>query len=322
MELYLPIAEISVQVIPIILLGILVGMTSGIFGVGGGFLLSPLLIFLGIPAPIAVGTGANQLLATSFASVLSISKNKLVDYKIGNFMVLGGLVSSTLGAWLFAYLKKIGQIDLIIAVIYIIFLGCIGSYMFLEALQSSYGINLKSFAYKITKFRSVIKPQSSDKPKFQWDFDKINAKLPMQTLFTKSNITMSLYMPLGLGVVAGLLSALMGIGGGLIMVPAMVYLLKLPPKIVVGTSLYQIIFISANTSFWQSALSESVDMILALQLILGGLIGARWGLKIGIKLPPEKMRLILSSLILVIAAKLLYSLLITPEELYKIEIKL
>ncbi len=324
MEIYLPIAELSVNPLEVIILGAIVGMTSGIFGVGGGFLLSPLLIFLGIPSAIAVGTGTNQLLATSLASVLNLGKKKMVDYAIGWYIVLGGVISSTLGSGIFALLKRIGQIDSVISVIYILFLGYIGFVMFRESINSSYNIDILSFTKYLKKYRTAHKPVKYSEElieKLSY-FERLNARLPMQRHFAVSNITLSIFMPIGLGAFTGLLSSLMGIGGGLIVVPAMVYILKMPPNIVVGTSLFQIIFISANTSFWQAALSQSVDGVLAWLLILGGVVGAQFGLKIGIKLPPEKMRLILSSVILLICLRLLYGLFITPADAWSIEIKL
>ncbi len=299
MYIYLPIAEISVNAFVLLGLGGMVGIMSGLFGVGGGFLMTPLLIFLGIPPAVSVATESNQIVASSVSGVLAHWRRGNVDFKMGGFLLAGGLIGSTLGVVIFSILQDIGQIDLMISLCYVVFLGTIGCLMFVE------GVNT---------FISTKKGRIKRKPHPpRW----IKA-MPMKIRFRKSKLYISLFAPLAIGVFVGVLSALMGVGGGFIMVPAMIYLLGMPTSVVIGTSLFQIIFVTANATFFQSYLNQTVDVMLALLLLLGGVIGAQFGTRLGDKVNGEKMRILLAAIVLAVCGKLLFDLVIEPNNLYSI----
>jgi uncharacterized protein len=298
MNVYLPIAEISVNVFALVGMGALVGMFSGLFGVGGGFLMTPLLIFFGIPPAVAVATQANQIVAISVSGALAQWRRGNVDVVMGLMLVAGGFVGSTAGVWLFSYLREIGQIDLVISLSFVVFLGVIGVLMLIESVRT------------YMKRRRHLPPQ---KRRHYW----VHA-LPLKMKFRKSGIYVSALLPIAIGALIGLLVAIMGIGGGFIMVPAMIYLLGMPTIMVVGTSLFQIIFVTANVTLLQAATNATVDILLALVLMLGGIVGAQFGVRFGNRLNAESLRFLLSALVLGVCAKLLYDLVATPVDFYTV----
>ena len=255
MYIYLPIAEISINIFLILGLGGMVGLLSGIFGVGGGFLMTPLLIFLGVPAAVAVGTEANQIVAASVSGVLAHWRRGNVDIKMGSILLAGGIVGSTIGVYIFAMLRELGQIDLAIKLSFIIFLGIVGILMLFESMQ--------------TILRSR-RPGAKRRRLHQHNWLH---GLPFKMRFRKSKLYISALLPFMIGAGVGILSAIMGVGGGFIMVPAMIYLLGMPTSVVVGTSLFQIIFVTANVTFLQSVQTQTVDVVLAGLLLIGGVVG-------------------------------------------------
>lgn len=303
MHVYLPIAEMSVNIFLILGMGAGVGMLSGIFGVGGGFLMTPLLIFLGVPSPVAVGTEANQIVASSVSGVLAHWRRGNVDFKMGGVLLVGGIIGSTFGVWLFAWLRTLGQIDLVIKLSYVVFLGIIGSLMMVESL------------------RAMMRSKKGG-PAARGKLHEHNwlHGLPFKMRFRRSKLYISALLPLSVGFVVGVLSAIMGVGGGFVMVPAMIYLLGMPTSVVVGTSLFQIIFVTANATFLQSYLNQTVDVMLALLLLIGGVIGAQIGTKVGAKLKGEQLRSLLAAMVLAVCVKILFDLVITPEDVYSISL--
>ncbi len=297
MFLYLPIAEMSVNVFVLLGLGIGVGTLSGIFGVGGGFLMTPLLIFLGIPPAVAVGTEANQIVASSVSGVLAHWRRGNVDFKMGAILLVGGIVGSTFGVFLFKYLRELGHIDLVIMLSYVIFLGSIGFLMLIESL------------------RAMQRQRSSSSRRKLHQHNFLHG-LPFKMRFRRSKLYISLLLPLLIGVVVGVLSAIMGVGGGFVMVPAMIYLLGMPTAVVVGTSLFQIIFVTANATFWQATLNQTVDVVLALLLLVGAVIGAQIGTRLGSKLRGEQLRGLLALMVLTVCGKIVYDLLASPLDNY------
>jgi uncharacterized membrane protein YfcA len=300
MQIYLPIAEMSLDAFLLLGLGGLIGFLSGLFGVGGGFLMTPALIFIGVPPPVAVGTEANQIVASSVSGVLAHWQRRNVDFKMGAVLLVGGLVGSTFGVWLFAVLRSLGQIDLVIKLSYVTFLGVIGSLMFVES--------LRAMRRRRTAGSSRVKLH-----KHTWVHG-----LPFKMRFRRSKLYISALLPLGVGVVVGVLAAIMGVGGGFIMVPAMIYLLGMPTSVVVGTSLFQIIFVTANVTFLQAYANQTVDVVLALLLLTGAVIGAQIGAKAGAKLHGEQLRILLAVMVLGVCAKLGYDLTVTPADLYSL----
>ncbi len=299
MQVYLPIAEISVSAFLLLGLGGIVGMLSGMFGVGGGFLITPLLFFIGIPPPVAVATGTNQIVASSFSAVLAHLKKRSVDLRMGSVLLAGGLAGAALGVQLFAYLSRIGQIDLLVQLSYVGFLGVIGFLMLLESLRAMQ--RARKPGYRAKRHHHT------------W----IHA-LPLKMKFRRSGLYISVIPPLLVGAAVGILSAIMGVGGGFIMVPAMIYLLGMPTKVVIGTSLFQIIFVTGFTTIMHATTNYSVDMVLAVLLIVGGVIGAQIGTRIGTRLKAEQLRILLALLVLAVCAKIALGLVLEPEELYSI----
>lgn len=297
MELYLPIAEMSVNVLNILALGFISGSISGMFGVGGGFLTTPFLIFIGIPPAVAVASSANQIVATSFFGFLSHWRKSNVDFAMGYFMTAGGIVGSVLGVWVFSLIKASGQIDLVISVLYITLLGSIGIMMGLESLRGS---DDKPSKPPLSVRREWIK------------------RLPMQRNFVRSKLEISALLPLWVGAVSGLVVSLLGVGGGFFTIPAMIYILGMPTSIVIGTSLFQIIFITATVTLLQAATTHTVDIVLALLLLTGSVAGAQAGTRIGSKVSPIKLRGMLALIVLTVATKLLIDLTSTPENIYSV----
>jgi len=299
MSIYLPIAEMNINIFLIVFIGMLVGGLSGLFGVGGGFLMTPLLIFLGIPPVVAVGSEAPHVLASSVSGVIAHWRKKNVDFKMGFFLLTGGILGSTLGVNLFKILKSYGQIDIVIQLLFVVFLGFIGFSMAFESARTT----IKK--YKTTSLIRTKLHQHS------WIHG-----LPFKMRFHRSKLYISAIPPIIIGFLVGVLSAMMGVGGGFIMIPAMVYILGMSTNVVVGTSLFQIIFVTANSTFFQSYLNQNVDILLSSLMILGGVIGAQIGVSIGAKLKAEYLRGILSILVLLVCAKILSDLILTPSEIF------
>jgi len=299
MNLYLPVAELSLNIFLLLGLGGAVGMLSGLFGVGGGFLMTPLLMMMGIPAPVAAATDANQIVAASISGTIAHMRRRNVDFKMGAYMVVGGLVGSKLGVQLFEYLKALGQIDFVIKILFVVMLGVIGSFMFVEGLRALRGGAQEGGGAKKEALASRL-------------------PLPFRTEFPTSGLEASILVPLIVGGIVGVLAALMGVGGGFIMVPAMIYLIGMPTQVVVGTSLFQILFTTANTTFWQSVQNQTVDIALALLLLIGSVIGAQVGTRMGSKLKGEQLRILLALIVLATAVKLVFELVLTPEDLFVI----
>ena len=302
MQIYLPIAEVSVNAYLLLGLGGIVGVLSGMFGVGGGFLMTPLLFFIGIPPAVAVATGTNQIVASSFSGVLAHLKRKTVDLKMGTVLLGGGMIGAGIGVRVFNYLKALGQVDLLVTLFYVFFLGIIGTLMFVESLNA------------IRKARKAGGAGSSAKRRHRnWVH-----VLPFKMRFRTSGLYISLIPPVLIGVSVGILTAIMGVGGGFIMVPAMIYLLGMPTKVVIGTSLFQIIFVTAFTMMLHAITNQTVDVVLGVLLLLGGVIGAQIGARIGVKLKAEQLRILLAILVLAVCGKLALDLLLMPSELYSI----
>ncbi|NCO20668.1 MAG: sulfite exporter TauE/SafE family protein [Rhodobacterales bacterium] len=298
MQVYLPIAEVSVNAFLLLGLGGLIGVLSGMFGVGGGFLMTPLLFFIGIPPAVAVATGANQIVASSFSAVLAHFKRRTVDLRMGIVLLIGGLVGAALGVQLFNMLRALGQVDLLVNLCYVLFLGVIGTLMFIESLNA------------IFKSRSG-KPAA--RKRHNWVHN-----LPFKVKFRTSGLYISVIPPLVVGVLVGVLAAVMGVGGGFIMVPAMIYLLGMPTKVVVGTSLFQIIFVTAFTTMLHAVTNYTVDVMLAVLLLIGGVIGAQFGTRIAVRLKAEQLRILLALMVMGVCGKLAFDLFAQPSELYSI----
>ena len=264
--------------------------------VGGGFLLTPLLFFIGIPPAVAVATGATQIVASSVSGLLAHLKRKTVDLRMGTVLLVGGLIGAALGILLFNYLRSLGQVDLLVTLFYVVFLGIIGTLMFVESLRA---------IRKSGKMRT--------RRKHNWIHN-----LPFKMKFRVSGLYISVVPPILVGVLVGVLAAIMGVGGGFIMVPAMIYLLGMPTKVVIGTSLFQIIFVTAFTTLLHATTNNTVDIVLAVFLLIGGVIGAQFGTRIGLKLKAEQLRILLALLVLAVGFKLALDLLIEPAELYSI----
>ena len=300
MHIYLPIAEMSVNIFLILGMGGAVGFLSGLFGVGGGFLMTPLLIFIGVPPPVAVGTEANQIVASSVSGVLAHWRRANVDFKMGFVLLLGGFVGSSLGVILFKYLQNLGQLDLVIKLSYVIFLGIIG---FLMLWESS---------------RTIIRSRSAAARRGKLHQHNWFHGLPFKMRFRKSKLYISAILPFLIGATVGVLSAIMGVGGGFIMVPAMIYLLGMPTSLAIGTSLFQIIFVTANVTFLQALTVQTVDILLAVLLLTGAVIGAQFGSKYSVKMKGEQLRALLALLVLGVCVKMIFDLTVMPADLYSI----
>jgi uncharacterized protein len=304
LEIYLPIAELSVNLFTLLAIGAAVGFLSGMFGVGGGFLITPLLILYNIPPAIAVGTGANQVIATSLSGTLAHIKRRTIDFKMGTLLLVGGIAGSTLGAYTFAALRKAGQLDLAVSVLYVLFLGMVGSLMLWESIS----VLLESRRAKDVNLSPLRKSVQHN-----WIH-----KLPLKMRFTVSRLYISVIPVLGIGAFIGFLSAIMGVGGGFIMVPAMIYILKMPTNVVIGTSLFQIIFVSAYTTLIHATANSTVDVVLAVCLMIGGVAGAQYGASAGQKMRGEQLRALLALLVLSVGLRLAYGLFVTPDSVYTI----
>ena len=300
MHIYLPIAEMSVNIFLILAMGGGIGFLSGLFGVGGGFLMTPLLIFIGVPAPVAVGTEANQIVASSVSGVLAHWRRGNVDFKMGSILLVGGFFGSSAGVVLFKYLQFIGQIDLVIKLSFIIFLGIIGSLMFWESI------------------RTIIRSHNPASRRRKLHQHNWLHGLPLKVRFRKSKLYISAILPFAIGAVVGVLSAIMGVGGGFIMVPAMIYLLGMPTSVVIGTSLFQIIFVTANVTFLQALTVQTVDILLAILLLAGAVVGAQFGSKYSVRMKGEQLRALLAIMVLGVCIKIIADLVTKPTDLYSI----
>jgi uncharacterized protein len=299
--IYLPIAELSVNLFVLLAMGAAVGFLSGMFGVGGGFLITPLLIFYNIPPAIAVATGANQVVASSFSGALSHMKRGTLDFKLGTVLLAGGVVGSTIGIYVFTILREVGQLDLFISLLYVVLLGTVGSLMLVES------INV------IRRSRDGAAPTLKKPGQHNWIH-----RLPLKMRFRASKLFVSVIPVVGLGTGIGFLSSIMGVGGGFIMVPALIYLLKVPTNVVVGTSLFQIIFVAAYTTIVHATTNQTVDVVLAFMLMVGGVAGAQYGAKAGQRLRGEQLRALLALLVLAVALRLGFDLFVRPPSLYSL----
>jgi len=301
MQIYLPIAEVSVDIFLLMGLGGVVGLLSGLFGVGGGFLITPLLFFIGIPPAVAVATGANQVVASSVSGVLAQFKRKAVDVPMGLVLQAGGVVGSVLGIVLFNWLTRLGQVDLAVQLAYVVFLGSIGALMLMESI------------------RALRRSQRPGAPREKGHQRGLIHRLPFKMRFRTSGLYISVIPPLLVGMAVGVLAAVMGLGGGFIMVPAMIYLLDMPTKVVIGTSLFQILVVSAVTTLLHAITNQSVDVMLALVLIVGGVVGAQIGSQLGARMKAEQLRILLALLVLAVAIKLGLDLLLQPSDVFSLQ---
>ncbi|WIY26207.1 sulfite exporter TauE/SafE family protein [Parasedimentitalea psychrophila] len=300
MQIYLPIAEVSVNAFLLLGLGGLVGVLSGMFGVGGGFLMTPLLFFIGIPPAVAVATEANQIVASSFSGVLAHFRRQTVDIKMGLVLQAGGLVGAALGVLVFNYLKAQGQVDLLVKLCYVVFLGVVGGLMFIESLNAIWKSKKSGGAAPARRQRNWIHA------------------LPFKVRFRTSGLYISVIPPILVGICVGILAAIMGVGGGFIMVPAMIYILGMPTKVVIGTSLFQIITVTAFTTMLHATTNYTVDIVLAVLLLIGGVIGAQIGTRIGVYMKAEQLRILLALMVMIVCGKLALDLLLTPSELFSL----
>jgi len=300
MQFYFPIAEMAISVWLLLGLGGLIGFLSGMFGVGGGFLLTPLLLFIGVPPAVSVGTGANQVVAASVSGALAHWRRGNVDIKMGAVLLIGGIAGSGLGVMVFARLQRLGQIDVVIALCYVLFLGVIGALMVVD------GVRAWIYSRNPTGRRRRLHYHT-------WVHG-----LPFKMRFRRSKLYISALLPLSIGVLVGMLSAIMGVGGGFIVVPAMIYLLGMPTGVVVGTSLFQIIFVTANVTFLQAYNNHTVDVLLALVLLVGSVVGAQLGTAIGAKLRGEQLRALLGVIVLLVGVRVGLDLVLTPRELFSL----
>jgi uncharacterized membrane protein YfcA len=299
MTIYLPIAEMSVDVFLVLAMGGSIGFLSGVFGVGGGFLMTPLLIFIGVPPAVAVTTGANQILASSVSGVLAHLRRGNVDLKMGAILTAGGIVGSGVGVGLFTLLRQLGQIDLLISLCYVVFLGVIGAAMLAES-------------------GSAMVRRHSGAPRRKLHRHNWLQTLPFKMRFRRSRLYISALVPLAVGFLVGVLAAIMGVGGGFVMVPAMIYLLEMPTSVVVGTSLLQIIFVTASVTFLQAVNTQTVDIVLAMLLLAGAVVGAQFGSKFSDMLRGEQLRGLLALMVLAVCGKVAYDLFVTPTDLYSL----
>jgi uncharacterized protein len=299
MYIYLPIAEVSVNIFTIFGMGGLVGFLSGMFGVGGGFLMTPFLIFYGIPPMVAVATEANQIVASSISGTIAHWRKSAVDMKMGSVLLFGGIIGSFIGIELFVYLREVGQIDTFISISYVILLGSIGSLTLVEGL---YSLIAKKYNLKIFKKKKVDR---------NWIY-----LLPFRVKFRKSGLYVSVIPPILIGMVVGILATIMGVGGGFIMVPAMIYILRMPTNVVIGTSLYQIVFVTSLVTILHSYENQTVDMVLAIMLMIGGVIGVQIGVYFGHKLRGEQLRSLLGLIVLLVCFKMAYDLALRPEDIF------
>ena len=302
MEIYLPIAEMSVNWLMILGMGAAVGFLSGMFGVGGGFLMTPLLIFYGIPPGVAVATQASHINASALSGALAQWRRNGVDLKMGAVLLVGGVAGAALGVFVFGVLQRIGQIELVIAISYVLLLGSIGGLMLNESIRT---------------IRAVRRGETVTLRGRLGQHNWIHG-LPLKMRFRRSRLYISVIPPMLLGLIVGILTAIMGIGGGFLLIPAMIYLLRMPTNVVIGTSQFQILFVAATATFLHATTNQTVDIILAFLLILGGVIGVQFGVRVAAKLKGEELRALLALLVTGVALRLLIGLVWTPADIYSV----
>jgi uncharacterized protein len=300
LDIYLPIAGVSLDVMALLVLGAAVGVLSGVFGVGGGFLLTPLLIFIGVPPAVAVASSANQLVGASVSGAIAHWRRGNIDFLMGGLMLIGGFAGSVLGVWLFAILRRIGQIELFISLAYALLLSTLGALMLIESTRSL-----------LRRRRGIAARRKLHQ--HNWLHG-----LPFKLRFRRSKLYTSALLPVILGFLVGILSAVLGVGGGFVMVPAMIYLLRMPTAVVPGTSLFQIIFVTGAVTWLQAIENNTVDVVLAMVLLIGGVVGAQLGTRWGAKLRGEELRALLALIVLVVAAKLVFDLTARPDNLFSL----
>ena len=302
MQIYLPIAELSVNIFLVLGLGGLVGLLSGLFGVGGGFLMTPLLIFIGVPPTVAVGTQAVQIVASSVSGMLAHLRRNNVDFLMGGVLTGGGIAGSGVGVWLFSLLQGTGHIDLAISLGYVVFLGIVGGFMLMESLPGA-----------LKNRPAALALLMRGPGRHTWMHG-----LPFKIRFRRSRLYVSALLPVGIGFLVGLLVAMMGVGGGFLIVPAMIYLLGMPTQVVIGTSLFQITFVTGITALLQATVNQSVDIVLALLLLVIAVVGAQVGAKLSNKIRGEHLRAMLAGMVLLVAIRLAIGLIVTPGELFSL----
>jgi len=300
LDIYLPIAGVSLDVVALLFLGAAVGVLSGVFGVGGGFLLTPLLIFIGVPPAVAVASSANQLVGASVSGAIAHWRRGNIDFLMGALMLLGGFAGSGLGVWLFAILRRIGQVELFISLAYALVLTTLGALMLIEST------------------RSLLRRRRGSAGRRKLHQHTWLHGLPFKLRFRRSKLYTSALLPVILGFLVGILSAVLGVGGGFVMVPAMIYLLRMPTAVVPGTSLFQIIFVTAAVTLLQAVANNTVDVVLAMVLLVGGVLGAQLGTRWGAKLRGEELRALLALMVLAVAAKLVFDLTVRPDNLFSL----
>jgi uncharacterized membrane protein YfcA len=301
--IYLPIAEVSVNIFVLLAMGGAVGFLSGMFGIGGGFLITPLLIFYNIPPAVAVATGANQVIAASFSGAMAHMKRGTLDVKLGGFLLIGGIAGASVGVYVFSLLRALGQLDLIVSIMYVVFLGIIGGLMLIESIRA------------IQRSRKGGSSSLKKPGQHNWIH-----KLPFKIRFRKSKLYVSAVPVVGIGAIVGFLSSIMGVGGGFIMVPAMIYMLKVPTNVVIGTSLFQIVFVASFSTIVHSHTNQTVDVVLAFLLMIGGVTGAQYGAKVGQRLRGEQLRALLAALVLAVGLRLAFDLFIEPANVYSLSV--
>jgi uncharacterized membrane protein YfcA len=300
MEIYLPIAQVTQDVFVLLGIGLVMGFLSGLFGIGGGFLLTPILIFIGVPEPVAVASSANQLIGASLSGVITHWRRGNVDFKMGAVLVVGGILGSLAGVQLFSLLRRLGQIDLVISLSYVVLLSTLGTMMMIESI----GALLRA-----------RQPGAHQRRLHQHTWFH---RLPFKMRFRRSKLYISALLPLGLGFGIGVLSAILGIGGGFLVVPAMIYVLGMPASVVPGTSLFQTIFITASATILQAVTNQTVDLVLALVILIGGVVGVQYGTRFGARMSGEYLRVMLAAIILGVGAKLLFDLTVPPDNIYSV----
>ena len=300
MQIYLPIAEMSLNALILLGMGGGVGFLSGMFGVGGGFLMTPLLIFIGVPPAVAVATEANQVVAASVSGALAHWRRRNVDIKMGLVLLVGGFAGSSVGVWIFTWLRGLGHIDFVISMAYVVFLGVVGVLMVVESV------------------RAWLRARNPAAPRRKLHQHNWMHGLPFKMRFRTSKLYISALLPLSIGFFVGILAAIMGVGGGFVMVPAMIYLLGMPTSAVVGTSLFQIVFVTANVTLLQAINNQTVDIVLALLLLTGGVIGAQLGAMFGTKLRGEQLRVLLGLIVLVVCMRVAFGLVVRPDDLFSL----
>lgn len=301
MEIYLPIAEMSVHWLIIGGLGFVVGFLSGVFGVGGGFLLTPLLIFFGIPPGVAVATTASQVTGVTFSGVLVQWRKRSVDFKMGGIMAVAGLFGSAFGVFLFAVLRRMGQSEFAVSGLYVVLLGAVGGIMLNESVRTWQAQR---------QGKSGIGPKPGQ---HHWIH-----RLPLKTRFRQSRLYISAIPPLGLGFFVGMMSGILGVGGAFLMVPAMIYVLRMPTNVVVGTSMFQVLIVTAASTVLHAVNNYTLDVVLGLLLIIGGVFGVQYGVRIGSRLRGEQLRFLMALLVLSVALGLLITLIVRPDDLYSL----